>query len=362
MKLTDKQYLVALYAYPSFGPARLTLLINFFKSAKSVWETTPRQLKEVGLTDKIVDGFVAFREEFDIREYFDELNKRKINFVTKEDEDYPKSLVELSNAPLVIYYMGDIKILGNPCVAIVGTRKMTGYGKEVAQNFSETLANAGVVVVSGLARGIDTTAHKGALNVSGLTAGVIGSGFGKIYPPENLQLAREIIKNKGVLLSEYRLDYPAIPVNFANRNRIISGLSSAVVVVEGAQKSGTLLTATHAAEQGKTVFAVPGQITSPMSAAPHYLIQNGVKIAFGPEDILTELDVELKVNSQKIKKVLPESKEEKLILETLENEPLGVDEIVRRTKLNTDEVVSMLTMMELKGMVISTNEIFKKVA
>jgi len=359
--MDSKKYLVALYAYPAFGPVRLALLIKYFKSEKAVWEASRKELGEVGLTDKIVDGFDKFRKGFEIENYFDELKKRNIHPIVKNDQAYPDSLKELSNAPLVLYYMGDIKILKNPCVAIVGTRKMTGYGREVTNMFSETLAGAGVVIVSGLARGVDTASHRGALNTKGLTAAVIGSGFGKIYPPENLTLAKEIIKKGGVILSEYPLDYPAIPINFANRNRIISGLSSAVVVIEGAQKSGTLLTATHAAEQGKTVFAVPGQITSPLSAAPHYLIKNGAKIAFSPEDILTELDLELKVDAQKVKKLLPESKEEKLILDILENEELEIDEIVRKTNFNTDKVMSILTMMQLKGLVKQLNGNFKSV-
>lgn len=173
---------------------------------------------------------------------------------------------------------------------------MTPYGKEVAQYFSREIAGCGVVIISGLARGIDTVAHRGALSVGGRTIAVVANGLDAIYPPENTALAGEIVEKGGAILSEYPLGHPALPLNFRFRNRIVSGLSKALVVVEGLKRSGTLITASHAADQGRTVFAVPGQITSPTSEAPHFLLQNGARMALSPKDILDELSLEVKVD------------------------------------------------------------------
>ena len=179
----------------------------------------------------------------------------------------------------------------------------------------------------------------------------MGQGLDSVYPPENADLAEKIIKSDGAILSEYPLGMPALPINFAIRNRIVSGLSAAVVVIEGAEKSGTLLTASHAAEQGKTVFAVPGQITSPMSAAPHFLLRNGAKIATSATDILEELDLQIKVDKEKIEKIMPSTKEEVKLIEILEVEPLHLDELVRITGGKTADISARLTIMEMKGIV-----------
>lgn len=228
---------------------------------------------------------------------------------------------------------------------------MTSYGREVAEKFSKGLASFGVTIISGLAHGIDTAAHKGALSVGGRTVAVLGNGLDTIYPLENTGLAKEIIESGGAILSEYPLGYPALPENFANRNRIVSGMSKAVVVVEGAEKSGTLLTATHAAEQGKTVFAVPGQITNPMSFAPHFLLKNGARIATDVKDVIEELDMQIKVDRDKMEKVLPAGKDEEQFLDILALEPMHLDEIVRISGIKTSEVSARLTIMEMKGMV-----------
>ena len=252
---------------------------------------------------------------------------------------------------MILYYKGVLDSLKTNSVAIVGTRRMTSYGREVTERFSSGLGNLGVTIISGLARGVDTVAHKACLSVNGKTVAVLGNGLDTVYPPENANLADEIIKKGGAIISEYPLGYPALPVNFAIRNRIVSGLSDAVIVIEGAEKSGTLLTAGHAAEQGKTVFAVPGQITSPLSASPLYLLKNGAKIASSVKDILDELDFQIKVDKEKIQEIIPDTPEEANLLEILENEPLHLDELVRISGRKTSEISARLTIMEMKGMV-----------
>jgi DNA processing protein len=359
--MTENQYLTAIYAFNYFGPARAKLLLSYFKSAKKIWESSTDELKEIGLSEKKVLEFDKFRKDFDIEKYFQRLTKLQVKVVTILDKAFPKNLKNLPGAPLLLYYKGDISCLNTNSVAIVGTRKITAYGREVTQKFSSELASFGVTIISGLAYGVDTEAHKACISIHGKTVAVLGNGLETIYPLENTALANEIIKTGGAIISEFPLDYPSLPVNFAIRNRIVSGLSDAVIVIEGAEKSGTLLTATHAAEQGKTVFAVPGQITSPLSWAPLFLLKNGAKIATETKDIIEELDLQVKVDKDKIQKIAPDGPEEEKLLEILENEPLHLDELVRISGGKTSEISARLTIMEMKGMVRSMGKgIYKK--
>lgn len=349
--MTEEESLVSLSSFIPFGPARITLLLSFFGSAKKTWKADAKEFLKLGLGETRTSKFIEYRNIFDSKKYFDQLNKLKIKFLTKANPDYPQNLGGLDGAPVVLYAKGNTKILNDRSVAIVGTRKMTSYGNEVTRIFCEGLVRTGICIVSGLARGVDTAAHKNALSNDGTTIAVLGNGLDSIYPPENNALAIEIIKKGGCIISEYPLGYPAFPANFVNRNRIISGMSDAVLVIEGAQQSGTLVTASHAAEQGKVVFAVPGQITSPMSQAPLYLIKNGAKIATSPKDVLEELGWQDIIEKKIIEKLSPDGPEEVKILKTLEAENLHVDEIARISTLESGEVSARLTIMEMKGMV-----------
>jgi len=349
--MTESQYLTAVYTFNYFGPARVKLLLSYFEKAKKIWTSSKEELLKVGLSEKRVSEFLDFRKNFDIEKYFARLRDLDIGVTTIIDKGFPENLKGLDGAPLVLYYKGTLDCLRTSSVAIVGTRRMTSYGREVSEKFSSELGNLGVTIISGLARGVDTAAHRACLSVGGKTVAVLGNGLDTIYPPENTNLATEIIKSGGAIVSEYPLGYPALPINFAVRNRIVSGLSDAVIVVEGAEKSGTLLTAGHAAEQGRTVFAIPGQITSPLSVAPLFLLKNGAKMATSVKDVLDELDLQIKVDKEKIQKIAPDSKEETNLLELLENEPLHLDELVRISGGKTPEISARLTIMEMKGMV-----------
>jgi DNA processing protein len=360
--MKDKDFLVAIYSYVGFGPRRTSLLKEYFGTYKDVWNANKGSLIKVGLSEKIVNGFLKHRDKFDIKNYYSNLKRLSINFLTINDRLYPSNLKQIDNAPLVIYYKGEIKCLGSEVVAIVGSRQMTSYGRQVTKRFSSELSELGVVIVSGLARGIDSVAHRSCLNARGKTAAVLGCGLGRVYPLRNTELAREIIRKGGVLLSEYPTDYPVLPVNFVNRNRIISGLAKVVLVVEGARKSGTLLTASAAAHQGKEVFAVPGQITSPSSQAPHFLIKNGVKIAFSPRDIIRELDLTFKIDEKKSNNSLPISRKEKVLLTILKDKSLDLDSIVKISCLKVSDVTAALTIMEIKGLVKNIGkERYKKI-
>jgi len=289
--MSEEKYLVALSSYVPFGPVRLELLIDYFGSSEIVWNTSRGELKGVGLSERMVDGFFKHKKFFSFERYFKKLKEKKINYIIKSSDEYPQNLKTIPNPPYVLYVKGKILKKDQNAVSIVGTRKMTSYGESVAKLFTSSLVSKGLTIVSGLARGIDTVSHKEALLRKGRTIAVMACGLDIVYPPENKNLAEEVSES-GALVSEYPLGYPSLPVNFAVRNRIISGLSKAVLVVEGRRKSGTLLTVSHAAEQGRTVFAVPGPITSAMSEGPHFLIQNGSRIAISPQDILDELGLE----------------------------------------------------------------------
>lgn len=360
--MTEKEYLAAVYSFNYFGPARTKLLISFFGSAKKVWNASKEALTDVGIPEKKVGKYIEYRKEFDIESYFNRLKKLNINFYTYKDKDYPENLKGLSDAPLVLYYKGKIKKRDKNAIAIVGSRKITSYGRDVATKFASELASFGVTIVSGLAFGVDVAAHKACLEAGGRAIAVLASGLDSITPVSNSWLGERIIKKGGAIVSEYPLEHMPQKSDFPERNRIISGLSKAVLIVEGAKKSGTLHTASHAAEQGRQVFAVPGQVTSPMSEAPHFLIKNGAKMATSTHDILDELDLQLKVNYEEVEKIMPEGEDETVILSILEKEQLHTDEIIRLTGLDIGLVSSKLTMMEIKGVVKNLgNGVYKKV-
>lgn len=355
--MNERDYLLCLSCYVPFGPKRISLLKNYFGSYEDIWSLKTSDFLDVGISQKLASGFIKHRKQFEIVSYKDELKRRGISFVTLDDENYPRTLKGIDSAPVLLYVRGELKNEDDTAIAIVGTRKMTGYGREVSKKFAGEFSQMGVTVISGLAMGIDSAAHIGALDAGGRTIAVVARGLDKIYPTSNTNLAREIIKgDKGAIISEYPLGYPALKNNFASRNRIISGLSQAVIVVEGEKKSGTLLTASAAAEQGRSLFAVPGQITSPMSAAPHYLIQNGAKMVVCVEDVVEDLDLQLKVDAKKLQEVLPEDELEEKILEVLSNEEKHIDEIVRALEVDANEVSSKVTMMVLKGLIQDLGE------
>ena len=349
--MIEREYLTAVYSFSYFGPARTKLLISYFGSALNVWGAGNKDLLQTGLSQRNVLKFAEYRKNFDLIKYFEKLNKLSINFLTYKDKNYPENLKNLTDAPLVLYYKGKIKKSDRNAVAIVGSRKITSYGRDVTTKFASELASFGITIVSGLAFGIDVVAHKTCLEAGGRALAVLASGLDSVTPVSNFWLAKEILKNEGALISEYPLGHQPQKSDFPERNRIISGLSKAVLVVEGARKSGTLHTASHAAEQGRQVFAVPGPITSPMSEAPHFLIKNGAKMATSTRDILDELDLQLRVDYEEVEKIMPEGKDESVILSLLENETLYLDELVRISGLTASTVSSKLTVMEIKGMV-----------
>ena len=289
---SEREYSAAVYAHIPFGPVRMRLLLSYFKSAKKIWESSGEELMRVGLNRKIVSGFIYHRKNFDFDKYFGLLKRMSVDFITIKDKGYPENLKRIEDAPYILYVKGKLYKKDRNAVAIVGSRKMTSYGKKVSEILSSSLSKRGITIISGLARGIDTIAHSTAVACGGRTIAVMACGLDIVYPPENRRLAENIVKKGGAVISEYPLGQPPSRGNFPNRNRIISGLSRAVIVVEGEKRSGTLLTASRAAEQGIPVFAVPGPITSSLSYASYFLIKNGANILFSVDDVIEELDLQ----------------------------------------------------------------------
>lgn len=363
--MTEREAWIAFSAFPQIGPARFTLLRKYFGSAKAAWKAPIKEYEKIGFSQKLAGLFNEFRtRQFDISSYLSRLDRLGVDVITSEDKEYPERLESIDDRPFIIYVRNSTTSskgitsttglwdFAEVAVAVVGSRKMTSYGKEVTERLVTGLVNAGVTIVSGLALGIDSVAHRVAIDSGGKTIAVLGGGIDKIYPPANQNLAEKILSSgRGVLVSEYPLSFPYLPQNFPNRNRIVSGLSLGVVVIEGAKKSGTLLTASSAALQGREVFAVPGPITSYTSAAPNFLLKNGAKLVETAEDILEELKIEERVMSQKSKRALPETEDEKKIMALLTNEGLNIDSLVRISGLETGKILGTLTNMELKGIV-----------
>ncbi len=267
------------------------------------------------------------------------------------DKNYPESLKHIQNPPKKLFVRGEILPEDKTAIAIVGARKHTSYGKQVAYDFAYTLAKSGVTIVSGLALGIDSEAHKGALDAGGRTLAVLGSGIddNSIYPYSHKSLAERIIKN-GALISEYEPGTPGLKHHFPERNRIVAGLSVGILIVEAQKRSGSLITAKLALEQGKDIFAIPGPIFSKMSEGTNKLIQQGAKLAMTPNDILEELEI-AGVKIKKESKQLELSEQEKKIYEILKNEILDTDGIIKKSKMQANEVLVILTMLELKNVI-----------
>jgi DNA processing protein len=266
------------------------------------------------------------------------------------DEAYPQRLKEIDQPPPVLYLRGELSTEDDWAVAIVGSRRVTPYGRQVTEEIASFLAANGVTVVSGLARGIDSLAHSAALKAGGRTLAVLGSGVDRIYPPENRSLAEQIFEH-GAVLSDYAPGTPPEASNFPPRNRIISGLSMAVVVVEAGKTSGALITAEFAAEQGREIFAVPGNILAPQSKGTNKLIQQGALPLLSADDIMQTLNLTRVGQHKAARKALPADEVEAKLLTAMSEEPLHVDEIRNKTDLPVEKVSATLVMMELKGMV-----------
>ncbi|MCL4338931.1 DNA-processing protein DprA [Patescibacteria group bacterium] len=354
----EKKYWLGFSAFPGIGPLRFALLLKFFKTAQKAWEAKREKLLEIGLGEKLTESFCAFRMSFSLKDYIELLNKKSIRVLTLKDSTYPKLLKEIAAAPFVLYIRtdGEIAFDDERNIAVVGTRKITSYGREVTARLTRDLVAFGCTIVSGMAYGVDTVAHHTAIESGGRTIAVLGCGVDVIHPQSNTPLYWNIVRKYGMVISEFPAGQYASKGLFPARNRIISGLSRGVLVTEGAEDSGALITARCAVEQGREVFAIPGPITSSLSAGPAKLLKQGAKLVAKVEDILEELNIRnMQINKlsnrQMDESMIELSIEERKILEILQNENMHFDEIIRRTGLESAKLGGLLTVLEMKGIV-----------
>ncbi|MCL4353026.1 DNA-processing protein DprA [Patescibacteria group bacterium] len=360
----ERDYYLAFSAINGIGPVRFRLLLDHFGSAGKAWKAGKADLKMV-LGERLAEKADRARGGFSVEGYLERIKKEGIDFLALPDRGFPKILRETKNPPFVLYVRYSKEIyrkdkpfnLNNffPAVAVVGTRRVTGYGEEVTRLFVKDLVLAGFTIVSGLALGVDSLAHQGAIENSGKTIAVLGSGCDLCYPVQNQSLYNSIIAKGGCIISQFPLGQKPSRGFFPRRNAVIAGLSQAVLVTEGARDSGSLITANHALKNNRKVFAVPGPITSSLSEGPYKLIARGAKLVTSAKDILDDLGIKNNAVADKNKKRTG-TKEEREILMLLENEPLHFDEIIKKTALSPSKLGSILSIMELKGMVRGLDE------
>lgn len=345
-------YLIALHSVNGLGPVRLKAIIDYFGDPKLAWEGPSKEILALGFPQTVVDLLIETRKKLDPEKYLEQIQKSGIKILTVFDDNYPKLLKEIYAPPIVFYYKGEILPQDSRAVAVVGTRKITGYGRVVTEKLTKELVDFGITIVSGLARGVDTKAHQTALESGGRTLAVLGGGLNKIFPPENTVLAEKIASGFGAVISEFPPNHPSLAGNFPARNRIISGLSLAVLVSEAAEDSGSLITAKLALEQGREVFAVPGPITSDLSKGPLMLIKQGAKLVTDAQEILEELGLEqVKSGQKELKNEINLSNLEQKILDCLTGEQKHIDEICRELKITAAQVSAALVRMEIYGLV-----------
>jgi DNA processing protein len=346
----SKLYWVGFNLVKGIGSVRMRGLLAYFGDAQAAWHAPADALQNAGLGPKVLKTFLEVRDQVSLDKVWQDIQDQGIAVLTWEDEDYPRRLNEIDNPPPVLYMRGQLHEDDIWAVAVVGTRRMTSYGRQVAEEVAYALASSGITVVSGLARGVDAVAHAAALKAGGRTLAVLGCGVDRIYPPEHRDLAEKITAN-GAVLSDYAVGTPPEGVNFPPRNRIIAALSKAVVIVEAGVQSGALITAAFAAEQGREVFAVPGNIHAPQSKGTNVLIQQGAHILLDVQDVLEILNLSMLNEHRTARTILPTDATEAKLYEILGQEPLHVDDIRAQSELPIDKVSSTLALMELKGMV-----------
>jgi DNA processing protein len=343
-------YWVALNRVKGIGAVRLRALLDHFGDARAAWEAQPGALAAAGLTPLLIDSLVDVRSNLDLARLAEDLEKHQIQVLTWQDEAYPRRLADIDQAPPVLYVRGELQPDDEWAVAVVGTRRISRYGRQVAEELGAFLAQQGITVVSGLARGVDGVTHQAALNAGGRTLAVMAHGLDTIYPNEHRGLAERIMQH-GALISDYGVGVPPDSLNFPPRNRIISGLSIATVVVEAGQTSGALITADFAVEQGREVFMVPGNIYAPSSKGTNRYIQQGAQPLLTFDELLQVLDLTQITQQKSARVVLPENSTEALLFGLLGHEPLHINEIGALAEMPIHQVSSALALMELKGLV-----------
>jgi len=347
----DLQYLNALNKINGVGPQKMRSLMAHFNSSEEIWQASLDALIQSNVGEAIAGKIFTQRLSINPGQEWSKLEKEQVRMIIETDEAYPQLLKEIPSAPYILYMKGEMD-LNAPMISIVGSRKYTDYGSQVTYALAKDLAKAGITVVSGMAYGIDSIAHRGALDGGGKTIAVLGNSLDNksIYPTSNLRLSQEIAQS-GCLLSDLPIETHAGIGNFPARNRIVAGLSMGTLIVEAGEKSGTLITSNLALDFNREVFAIPGSIFSPQSLGTNDLIKKGAKVVTSIRDILEELHLGEVPQKTALSTKLPDNKEEAAILHILSSDPLHIDNISKVSKLGTATVAATLAMLEIKGWV-----------
>lgn len=353
--MTHTEACIALNMVPKMGPVRLRNLLEVFETPQRILCARASELRTVdGIGQDVSETIASWEKHVDLEAELKRIADFGANVITQESPEYPRLLREIHNPPIVLYVWGKLDKLDHHAIGIVGSRQTSHYGLECAKKLSYQLAYAGMTVVSGLARGIDTAAHQGALAAKGRTVAVLGSGLLNIYPKENIPLAEKIVESGAAVVSEFSMEVKADTQTFPQRNRIVSGWSFGLLVVEAGFGSGALITASQAAEQGRNVFAVPGPIDRPGCAGSNKLIQQGAKLVMSASDIVEDMQTlfpetpKLTQSSPRADSLKPE---EKLVYDAIGDSETPIDMIISKTRLPTSSVSATLLALEMKRLV-----------
>lgn len=345
----DLPYWLAFRLVPYIGPVRMVRLADHFGTLAVAWRAGSADLRRL-LDERTVASLLETRSVVSPEAELERLDRLGIQAITLRDDEYPAMLAEIAAPPPVLYIKGTLTGEDSTAIAIVGTRKMSSYGREVATRIAAGLAAHGVTVVSGMARGVDSVAHNAALQQGGRTIAVLGSGLDVIYPAEHRQLA-ERIAGSGAVISDFPPGTAPDAQNFPARNRIIAGLSLGTVVVEAPARSGALITVDFALDQGREVFAVPGSVLSAASDGANHLLREGARAVRSAEDILEDLNLDQRLQDREIQESLPLTDDERRLLALLGREPVHMDELIVAANLSAGSGAAAITMLELKGLV-----------
>ncbi len=353
MQEKEKIYAHAFNSVPKIGSKKLRRIQKYFKNFESAWHCANQtEFIKAGIEEKVAR--VISEKQSDTRpdSLWQELAEEKVDCLAYDEKTYPQALLEIHSPPLLLYRRGKLEKTDSLAVAIVGTRKMSDYGQQMAIQLASELAANSITIISGLAIGIDSIAHQAALDAGGRTIAVLGGSVaqGEVFPKLNAKLGEKITE-QGALLSEYVPGVPPLKQNFPVRNRLISGMSVGVIVIEAARRSGALITAWQALEQNREVMAVPGNVNATMSQGTNLLIKKGAALIRNTEDVLDVLSLEEPKQIQEARKILPETETEKEILAALDSEPKSLDKIMSLTKFDVNVISSTLSVMEVKGFV-----------
>lgn len=347
---------IALNMLPTVGPVRLRKLLKVFHEPQQVLAAKRAQLRQVeGIGNDVADQISGWESIIDLAAELKRISEFGATVLTHESASYPKALRQIHAPPIVLYVWGELQERDQHAIGVIGARRTTHYGTESAKKLAYQIAYAGLTIISGLARGIDTAAHQGALAAKGRTVAVIGSGLSKLYPPENLGLAEKIRNGNGAIVSEFSMEIEPDRQTFPMRNRIISGWSHGVLVVEAGLNSGALITASQALEQGRSVYAVPGHINAPSAMGSNRLIQQGAKLVMSASDILDDLQILLPetkpVPEAAARPLPPLTDDERRVFDAIDASETPIDLIAARCDLPSATVSSTLLRLELKHLV-----------